>query len=544
MGQDRKIIYCPSFSWFKLLFLTLVKDMNPIYCDNYYNKAKITYTIIGDARMQGLKDRFFYFFLSTKGLTLVSVALISLVAGVFGMLSGPMAEWGVSDVVIRILGMKMVPAEREGRIIILYHVIANAVIATEVYIITSMIKMKQQQRITINTLVTVGYITAMIFGLWFAYFGHNYIFHGIFIFGESIMFLSGIYLAVALYPWKEEYYITDTDYAHTKKGVALERVAFFTMAVATVGSALFGAVAGANFGNGFETCLAEDVIRMPEKGHLMLSVIGHLHIMLTLIAVAAALIVGRWLDFKGTLHKIAMPFMIFGTIIITLGVWLVVPYEFYAHYIIYGGSTLILMAGLFLLIFDWDKLIKDRIAELGIKKANFFQKLKALLHDPLKFGATWQMLFMNFTTSFVGIFFAVKLDEIIRVWPAREERIELSGHWHVLSAITATILLFYFADQMGLKGKARKWFGWLIIFSSNIAFGATSVFYLKRLFVSEANQQPLVDLLMLLIEVGLGVLLTVLAAFMIWRLADLFKAKGRWSAELVEKNIDIHLGSK
>ena len=64
------------------------------------------------------------------------------------------------------------------------------------------------------------------------------------------------------------------------------------------------------------------------------------------------------------------------------------------------------------------------------------------------------------------------------------------------------------------------------------------------MFVSEAAQQPLVDLLMLLIEIGLGVLLTVLAALMIWRLADLFKAKGRWSAELVQENIDIHLGSR
>jgi hypothetical protein len=493
--------------------------------------------------MQGLKDRFNYFFRSTRGLSLVSIAMISLVAGIFGMLSGPMAEWGVSDFVIRILGMKMVPAEREGRIIILYHVIANAVIATEVYFITSMMKMKKQQQATINALVTIGYLTAMIFGLWFAYFGHNYIFHGVFIFGESVMFLAGIYLAAALYPWKEEYYIEDTDYARTKKGVNLERVAFFTMAVATIGSALFGAVAGANFGNGFETFLAEDVIRMPEKGPLMLSVIGHLHIMLTLIAVAAALIIGRWLDFKGTLHKIAMPFMIFGTIIITLGVWLVVPYEFYAHYIIYGGSTLILMAGLFLLIFDWNKLIKDRIAKQGIKKASFWQKLKALLHDPLKFGATWQMLFMNFTTSFVGILFAVKLDEIIRVWPAREERIELSGHWHVLSAITATILLFYFADLMGLKGKARQWFGWLVIISSDIAFGATSVFYLKRLFITEAAQQPLVDLLMLLIEIGLGTLLTVLAGFMIWRLVDLFKKKGRWSAELEVETLDYPVGS-
>jgi len=48
---------------------------------------------------------------------------------------------------------------------------------------------------------------------------------------------------------------------------------------------------------------------------------------------------------------------------------------------------------------------------------------------------------MNFTVSGVGIFMAVKLDEIIRVWPWREERIVLTGHWHILSAITATILL-------------------------------------------------------------------------------------------------------
>jgi len=76
-----------------------------------------------------------------------------------------------------------------------------------------------------------------------------------------------------------------------------------------------------------------------------------------------------------------------------------------------------------------------------IEKPNFGQKIGALLRDPLRFGPTWQMLFMNFTTSGIGIFMAVKLDEIFRVWPAREERIELTGHWHALSAIIATIIL-------------------------------------------------------------------------------------------------------
>jgi hypothetical protein len=224
--------------------------------------------------MQAIKDRFNYLFCSTKGLSLVAIALISLTSAIWGMLSGPLAELGVSDIIIRTLGMSLIPAEREGRIIILYHVIANAVIAIEVYIITSMYKMKKQQQSSINAVITIGYITSMISGLGFAYFGHNFVLHGVFIFGESMMFFGGLLFAAALWPWKKEYYIDDPAYSRTKNGVNLERVAIFTMAVATLGSALFGAVPGSFFGNGFETFLAEDVIRMPEKDYLMLSVIG------------------------------------------------------------------------------------------------------------------------------------------------------------------------------------------------------------------------------------------------------------------------------
>jgi hypothetical protein len=489
--------------------------------------------------MKGFRPRLNYLFGTTKGLSLVAIAMISLVAALFGMLSGPMAEIGVSKWIVDVFGMKLLPAEREGRIVILYHAIANAVIAIEVYFITDMLKVKESLRRYIRIAVTVGYLSAMIFGLGFAYWGHNWAFHGLFIFGESLLFFGGVLLAIALWPWNKEYYQSDPDYSRTRRGVDLERMAFFMMVVTTLGSVLFGAIPGSNFGNGFQIFLAEDVVRMPNKNPLMLAVIGHLHIMLTEIAIAAALIVGRWVDFKGIWHKLAMPMMVVGTIIITLGVWMVVPFQFIAHMIIYGGSTLILLAGLFLLIFNWNKLIKDRVAELGIEKPRFGHKLKALLHDPLKFGATWQMLFMNFTTSFVGIFFAVKLDEIIREWSAREERIELAGHWHVLSAITATILLFYFADLMGLKGKKRQWFGWIVILSSNLAFASSTVFYLKRLFVSEYTQQALVNTLMLMIEIGLGLLLVFLAAFMIWRLVDLFKKKGRWAGELEETQKEV-----
>jgi hypothetical protein len=54
---------------------------------------------------------------------------------------------------------------------------------------------------------------------------------------------------------------------------------------------------------------------------------------------------------------------------------------------------------------------------------------------------------------------------------------------------------------------------------------------MKRLFISEAEQQPLVNLLMIMIDIGLGFLLVLLATVMVWRLIDLFKPKGRWTEE-------------
>jgi uncharacterized membrane protein len=141
---------------------------------------------------------------------------------------------------------------------------------------------------------------------------------------------------------------------------------------------------------------------------------------------------------------------------------------------------------------------------------------------------------MNFVTTFIGLFMAARLDKLIRTWDAREERVILTGHWHVLSAIVATILLLYYADMAGLQGRARRWFAWLVIVSSNLAFFGASLFETKRLYVSEAAQQQLVDGSMFFIDAGLALLLTALALLMLWRLTDLLKPRGRWTHEMAE----------
>ena len=285
--------------------------------------------------MQFIKDRFNYLFNSTKGLILVAIAMIAIETAIFGMLSGPMAEFGVRDVIVRTLGMKLVEAEREGRIIILYHSIAMAVVAIETYMITSLLMMKEFYKQAVRVLITVGYILTIIFGMGFAYWGHNWVFHGLFITGLSLIFFAGVLLVIALWPWNKEYYQPEKAYARTKKGVDVERMAFFATALTTVLSSLFGAIPGSYYGNGFETFMAQDIIRLPEKTVMEYSVIGHLHIMLALIAIMLTLIIGCWLNFKGILHKIAMPLMILGTIVLNLGVWgVATPLEPEAHMII------------------------------------------------------------------------------------------------------------------------------------------------------------------------------------------------------------------
>jgi hypothetical protein len=485
--------------------------------------------------MTWIGSRFLFLFRSTKGLILVAIAFAALISAFFGMLSGPMADYGIKDVVVKALNIDLVPAEREGRLVVLYHTLAMITVAVEVYMITDLLKMKEWQRLSINSTMTTGYLMVIFGGLPFAYWGHNWVLHGIYIAGLTIIFLTGCQLLVALWPWRKDLALIDKTYAHTRKGYDMERVAFFMVALVTLISAIFGAVPGSFYGNGFETFLAENIVREPHKTALDLSIIGHLHIMLALIAIMCALIIGRWMDFKGVLHKIAMPLYIVGSVVLSMGTWLVVKFEGIAHTVIYGGSTIAMLGALLLVIFSWKKLIREGLEAKGIGKGNFFQGVAALVRDPLKFGPTWQMVFMNFTVSGIGIFTAVKLDEIFRQWQFMDERALLTGHWHILATLTATILLLYYADMAGLKGKARQWFGWLVIIFSDVAFGAVTIYEMKRLFIDEGSQQPLVNRVVLAGDIGIITLLAALAGLLGWRLVDLFKRKGRWANETAHR---------
>ena len=115
-----------------------------------------------------MKDRIKFLFTTTKGLVLINIGIISIVVAVFGTLSGPLKEWGFGAIIERILGMELLPTEREGRIIMLYHSIAITFTALLVYLITYSVEFKKREITNIRTAVTVGYLLVVIFGLGFA----------------------------------------------------------------------------------------------------------------------------------------------------------------------------------------------------------------------------------------------------------------------------------------------------------------------------------------------------------------------------------------
>lgn len=485
-----------------------------------------------------------YLFTTPKGLILVAAAILSVTAAIWATLSGPMVDWGVREITVNLLSMDLVQAEREGRIIMLYHSFAMIVTAMVVYLITALAPMDKVWAKWINGLVTLGYLLVVINGMVFAYFGHEWTLHGIYLVGMAIIFLVGLLLLVALWPGDKRFYLKeDSKLAKTKKGASWERFTIWWVVFVAVFSAAVGAYAGSYFANGFEAFLTEDTVRENDKTSQMKAVVGHLHIMLALIAIFIAIFIGRFFDIKGNWHKFTLIGYIIGAAFLGGGSNSVIVTEA-AHIFVYVGAVFAMGGALVLVIYGMNKIFRDRLEERGLGKkrtgnrAGIVDGFRAMLGDPLKFGPLWMMIYMNFVTSFIGIFMAAFLEKIFRnqYWNHREERIELAGHWHALSLICAVILLMYMADRWNMKGKVRVIFGWALIIGSNIALMAMMWFEMKRIVVSEYMQQSVVNGIMVADMIGLGTVFVLLAGFMIWRLVDLLSKEGSWKTDVLVPN--------
>ncbi|MGD8474808.1 MAG: hypothetical protein PVH59_11830, partial [Anaerolineae bacterium] len=201
-------------------------------------------------------------FNTLPGLMLVAVAWDAVLVASLAPFSGPLQGLGLAE----LLRLDFSDAHRVGRIIMLYHSLAIPFVAALVYLVLDQVPigssggensgygLSKAVR-SIVTPITVGYMLTSIGGMTFAYSGRNWIFHGVYLVGLSLVFYGGVLLAIAL--WPSSRWATDPARFSHLSGIPLERLAFFVVALFTLVSAAIGGAAGAFFGNGMEAFLAE-----------------------------------------------------------------------------------------------------------------------------------------------------------------------------------------------------------------------------------------------------------------------------------------------
>jgi hypothetical protein len=469
---------------------------------------------------------------SLPGLLVVVVAWEALIVASLAPFSGPLHPLGLAE----LLRLDFGDVHRVGRIIMLYHSLAIPFVAALVYLILDQVPMGspdeerepspsiiKEPRRSIVVAVTAGYMLTSLGGMTFAYGGRNWIAHGIYLVGLSLVFFAGVLLAIALWPsrdWSTDLargqrtdpardwhtdparsWSTDPDrYAHLR-GVPLERVAFFMVAVLTLVSAAIGGAAGAFFGNGFEAFLAEDIVRQDPHTLYQLMIIAHLHIMLTLIDVMILLLIIRIYRVEGRVHKLAVPLTIIGTIILTLATWSVIGWEG-AHRVINIGSAFLLPGAILVAIWGFaNVLIRE---QLGKGPASPGQRLRALLRDPIRFGVFFELIFVNVVVTVPGVYVAFNLETYRTPAYLAVERTILVGHWHILATLSAVLVLFLIADRLGTRGWVRQVAGWGLLLGSSLSFIFVTVYMFRQPGQEKAWTVPL-------FEIGIAISLLALA---------------------------------
>jgi len=429
-----------------------------------------------------LFDRFYG---SLPGLLVVVLAWDALLVASLAPFSGPLRPLGLAELFSLDLG----DVHRVGRIIMLYHSLAVPFVAALVYLILDQVPLgspcpdaqqaglphsaEDRIRRSIVVPITLGYMLTSLGGMTFAYGGRNWIFHGIYLAGLSLVFYAGILLAAALWPSRK--WATDRARHGHLAGIPLERLTLFIVVLFVLVSAAIGGAAGAFFGNGFEAFLAEDIVRVDPHTTFELMIIAHLHIMLTLIDVAILLLVIRFYKMAGLGQKIAIPLTLVGTIIVTFATWSVIRWEG-AHRLINVGSAFLLPGAVLVAIWGFARLMR-----LGAgRAASAGNKVRALLRDPVPFGIFFELIFVNAVVTGPGIYVAFNLERYRSPAYLEVERTILVGHWHVLATLSAVIVLLLIAERLGIQGWVRQVAGWGLLAGSTLSFLFVNLYMFRQ----------------------------------------------------------------
>ncbi len=408
-----------------------------------------------------------------------------------------------------------------ARTIMLYHSLAITFLGAVVLFALDICDVRPKFANLVKWTIVPGYLLTTTTGLIFAYILHGeMITHALFLVGLTLVFFSGILLLAGIWPTKN--FPERKEEGPYIKGINLAQWNLVIVAICLLTSAVLGASVGAYFGSGVEPFLAEELLRL-EHDIFERAIIGHLHIMLALIDSALMLIVFRWTnpEQKGRWYLIGMILAIPGTIVMSIGAWLVpVGYE-KAHMVINVGATFALMAALILMVFGWIKTSKDVLGE-NYDTASMGQKIIAVFKDPVRFALYFMFMWVNVVVTAPGIYLAFNLEYFRSIDFALELAIAV-GHWHVLATLTAVIALLLAFDYLNVRGIPRQIIGWTLFVASVVAFFfADAYMFEQELGIPRSIASTGIDIGLILLIAGIGL-------FCIYMLAEIIQ--GRYERE-------------
>ncbi len=392
-----------------------------------------------------------------------------------------------SKPVVEIFGKPLIPVDldnsprtRAGRIIMLYHSLAVPFLAAVSYFVLDWYEIRGTLEIQAKWAITIGALLTGFFGMVYGYSPiDSQVPHGVFIFGLSLSFYGAILLLIGIWP--------STTFPTKKKDAPYWRqynLEYFSMSLTILAiliSSIIGAWVGSNIGTNFEVVLAEDVVRAPggNVGYsLKEMVVSHLHIMVALLAAAVLLLTLKYSGMKGKLLKVCHILYNIGVVIISIGAWLVItPWE-KAHVVINVGAMFLLLVGMITAIYGIVNISRRKLG-VSYDSSPLLSKIMAVFKDPVDFTLYFQLIWVNVTSTFPGVYVAIHLEKFRTDEYTEIERTFNTGHWHVISTICAIMVLMLAVKYLDIKGKIHDFIGWSSLIGSILGFGFATLYMLR-----------------------------------------------------------------
>ncbi|MFW9915313.1 MAG: hypothetical protein ACFFGZ_06845 [Candidatus Thorarchaeota archaeon] len=473
----------------------------------------------GTSFFQEIKLRLFFLFTTNKGLIALLILFEFGIVLFLSSFSEPVVEVFGNPILDPIWKIDLNESDRAARIIMLYHAMAIPFIATVVLFVLEFCEVRETYVSKIKWALIPGTFLTAINGLIFAYILEDWTAHGLFIFGLSLSFYSGVLLLLGTFPTKNFPESADKEDKPLFWGIDLEQLNLMLVTAFLLTSTIIGGWAAAYFGRspGLEAFLAEDVVREESANIYERAIVSHLHIMVALLAAAVMIVIFQYTEMKGRWYFIAMLLTTPGMLIMSIGAWLVIPEQThdYAHWIINVGVGFLLAAALILALNGWNKTSRENLGE-DYDAASWTQRAIAALKDPVKFGMYFQFVWVNLVVTIPGVYVALNLDTYRGDGYEKVERAFNTGHWHVLATLTAIVVLFLAIDYFGIKGNFRQSVGWLLLAGSIISFGFTVFCMLRDPAMDKMLSFYLIDAGVALIFAGVAIFCLALLLKFIW----------------------------